>query len=115
MVGLELGEAPRRIGNAPKSLFLFRCTKPFRKQKTGTYKINGDDSTVEILGEGQQFVASGIHKDTKKPYTWPDDSLIDLTPRDFTIVTPELLYAMHDNCRSILGRAGTLTGRVSER
>ena len=115
LVSDELGEAPRRIGNAPKTLFLFRCTESFLKIKTGTYEINGDDSTVELLGEGQQFVASGIHQDTKQPYRWPDDSLIDLSPSDLTVVTPEQLHTFLDNCRNILGRAGTLKGRVSER
>ena len=32
---------------------------------------------IEVLGNGQQFVAYGIHPDTKKPYTWTslDDPL----------------------------------------
>lgn len=115
LIGDELGEAPRRIGNAPKSLFLFRCTEPFLKTKTGVYDIDGADSAVEVLGEGQQFVASGIHPDTLKPYRWPDDSLIDLTPSDLTAVTPEQLHTFLDGCRNILGRVGTLKGRVSER
>ena len=115
LISDELGEAPRRIGNAPKSLFLFRCTEPFLKTRTGVYDIDGDDSAVEVLGEGQQFVASGIHPDTLKPYKWPDDSLIDLTPGDLTAVTPEQLHTFLDGCRNILGRVGTLKGRVSER
>lgn len=115
LIGDELGEAPRRIGNAPKSLFLFRCTEPFLKTKTGVYEIEGDDSAVEVLGEGQQFVASGVHPDTMKPYRWPDDSLIDLTPSDLTVVTAADLHTFLDRCRNILGRAGTLKGRVSER
>ena len=115
LISDELGEAPRRIGNAPKSLFLFRCTEPFLKTRTGVYDIDGDDSAVEVLGEGQQFVASGIHPDTLKPYRWPDDSLIDLTPGDLTAVTPEQLHTFLDGCRNILGRVGTLKGRVSER
>ena len=115
LISDELGEAPRRVGNAPKSLFLFRCTQPFLKTKTGVYDIDGDDSAVEILGEGQQFVASGIHPDTHQLYRWPDDRLIDLTPGDLTEVTPEQLNTFLDGCRNILGRVGTLKGRVSER
>ena len=115
LIGDELGEAPRRVGNAPKSLFLFRCTEPFLKTRTGVYDIDGDDSAVEILGEGQQFVASGIHPDTHQLYRWPDDRLIDLTPGELTAVTPEQLHTFLDGCRNILGRVGTLKGRVSER
>jgi hypothetical protein len=115
LIGDELGEAPRRIGNAPKSLFLFRCAEPFLKTRTGVYEIAGDDSAVEILGEGQQFVASGVHPDTHQLYRWPDDSLIDLSPADLTVVTAADLHTFLDRCRNILGRAGTLKGRVSER
>jgi hypothetical protein len=115
LISDELGEAPRRVGNAPKSLFLFRCTQPFLKTRTGVYDIDGDDSAVEILGEGQQFVASGIHPDTHQLYRWPDDRLIDLTPGELTAVTPEQLHTFLDGCRNILGRVGTLKGRVSER
>ena len=68
-----------------------------------------------MLGEGQQFVASGVHPDTLKPYRWPDDSLIDLSPSDLTVVTAADLHTFLDRCRNILGRAGTLKGRVSER
>ena len=115
LIGDELGEAPRRIGNAPKSLFLFRCAEPFLKTRTGVYEIAGDDSAVEILGEGQQFVASGVHPDTHQLYRWPDDSLIDLSPADLTVVTAADLHTFLDRCQIILERVGTLKGRVSER
>ena len=115
LISYQLGEAPRRIGNAPKSLFLFRCAEPFLKTKTGVFDIEGNDSAVEILGEGQQFVASGVHPDTLKPYRWPDDSLIDLTPSDLTVVTPDDLHTFLDRCQIILERVGTLKGRVNER
>ena len=65
---------PRRIGNAPRELLLFRTEEPFAKLSTATYRLpfdkNDKDSKVEILADGQQFVAYAIHPDTKAPYQW---------------------------------------------
>jgi hypothetical protein len=63
-----------RIGQAPKRLFVFRTDKPFRKMRT-TMRTDewGDKQQIEVLGEGQQFVAFHKHPDTKKPYVWPDE------------------------------------------
>lgn len=71
----NIADAPMRIGRAPKRLFLFRCDEPFRKIKSSTF-INADNKEIEhkieILGDGQQFVAYHVHPDTKKPYLWPN-------------------------------------------
>lgn len=61
-----------RIGHAPKRLLVYRTTEPFKKIKKGV---------IEVLCDGQQFVAYGIHQDTKKPYQWPFDEIAD-TPVD---------------------------------
>lgn len=75
----RLGAAPARIGNAPKVLLLYAVTgAPFSKLTSKSYVLRGDDPTapdfkphrIEVLAQGQQFVASGIHPDTGKPYTW---------------------------------------------
>ena len=76
MLGILEGEVPpERIGLAPKRLFLFRTDKPFRKKLTAKHVLPGCDpktklSRVEILGDGQQFVAYGVHPETKQPYVW---------------------------------------------
>ena len=51
-----------RVGRWPKRLLLYRTLRPFAK-----LQVPG----VEILGQGQQFVAFGIHPDTGQPYDWP--------------------------------------------
>ena len=65
---------PMRIGQKPKLLFLCQTKNPFRKKATKKYKLPGyeacKDSGVEILANGQQFVAYGIHPDTRAPYSW---------------------------------------------
>ena len=115
LVGDELGEAPRRVGKPPKFLMLFRCTEPQTKTKTGVYAIEGDDCAVEVLAEGQQFIAAGIHPDTRRRYEWPDDSILDTKPEALTEVTPDALRRFLAASSMILARYGDLKGRVSER
>ena len=60
---------PVRIGLAPKRLYVFRTEVPFtRMQLVMEYQGR---QLVEVLGSGQQYVISGVHAKTKKPYTWP--------------------------------------------
>lgn len=70
----NVGRAPCRIGREPKKLFLFRTESPFSKVKSGVWEDDfGQRHAVEILADGQQFVAYGIHPDTKRDYYWLDD------------------------------------------
>ncbi|EBI5392106.1 hypothetical protein DRC10_23715, partial [Salmonella enterica] len=70
----NVGRAPCRIGRAPKKLFLFRTESPFSKVKSGVWEDDfGQRHAVEILADGQQFVAYGIHPDTNRDYYWLDD------------------------------------------
>jgi hypothetical protein len=61
-----LGPAPCRIGRAPKRLLLYLVEGdlPYRKLRLK------DGQAVEVLTEGRQFVAAGIHPYTLKPYNW---------------------------------------------
>jgi hypothetical protein len=60
-----------RVGKAPKTLLAYRTDKPFKKVRSCTYKdIFDDHHAVEVLGDGQQYVAYGDHPDTLKPYEW---------------------------------------------
>src|SRR5512134_389993 len=66
----RLGETPAvRIGRAPKRLLVYRTQSPFKGFKR---------YPIEILCEGQQFVAYHIHPDTGRPYEWPEDSLAEI-------------------------------------
>ena len=61
-----------RIGRAPKRAIPFRTSEPFKKRKiifaetTPGAGLEG----IELLGDGQQFVAHGIHPDTQSEYVW---------------------------------------------
>lgn len=62
-----------RIGKPPKRLLLYRTTEPFRKRRSTVFVDEwGDKQLIEVLGDGQQFVAFHIHPDTGKPYEWID-------------------------------------------
>jgi hypothetical protein len=106
-----LGTAPERIGAAPKTLFVYRCTAPISKIKTSIYDIGGGDACIEVLAEGQQFVASGIHPNTGKNYRWPGDSLLDYSPEALTAVTPEDVEKFVAACNMALADSGELKAR----
>ena len=61
-----------RTGMAPKFLVPFRSDTPFRKMVSAIYTDGKNEHKVEILGDGQQWVAYHIHPDTGKPYRWFD-------------------------------------------
>mgnify|MGYP003133363536 FL=1 len=109
----ELGFAPQRIGMAPKALFVFRCTEAVPKMRTAVFHIKGKDSAIEILAEGQQFVASGIHPDTKKKYKWVDDTLADIPVDKLTAVTPDQLREFVAMSNTMLSKHGKPRGRAA--
>lgn len=79
----HLGNAPVRVGRAPKLLLLYAVSArrddgshqsvPYRKVlfEDGTPTAPGAEPRVELLTEGRQFVAQGIHPTTRQPYEWP--------------------------------------------
>ena len=72
----RLGPTPLvRVGRAPKILLVYRWERPFRKIQTAELFLpDGQKLKVEVLAEGQQFVADGVHPDTGEPYRWTDES-----------------------------------------
>jgi hypothetical protein len=83
-IDARLGRLPVRIGNHPKALYVCRVDGllPYQRIEFGTER-------VELLTEGRQFVAAGIHPKTGQPYAWPReivpyDQLPVFKPDDFT-------------------------------
>lgn len=65
------GPSPTRVGLPPKQLLVFRASGPgFKTMKTAWLDEEGRKQEVQILGDGQQFIAYGIHPDTELPYSW---------------------------------------------
>jgi putative DNA primase/helicase len=69
----KLGEAPFRIGRYPKRLLPYRLAgEPFLKLSL-SWTLDGEQGAIEILANGQKFVALGIHHSTGQPYVWHRD------------------------------------------
>ena len=92
-IRFNIGDAPVRIGRAPKRLMVFRTDEPFRKMRSTIYRDEwGDKQLIEVLGDGQQFVAYHKHPDTGKPYYWPngDDPLTVQAPELVTVTVEQI-------------------------
>lgn len=104
------GAAPSRIGMAPKRLLVYRTKEPFKKLKSKKFKtpdpINDDEweeHQIEILCDGQQFVAYHTHPDTNRPYVWPkervgEDGETIKRGGVLTIPQDELTIITHEQC-----------------
>jgi putative DNA primase/helicase len=99
-----------RIGRAPKMLLLYRVRTPHDKLSTPDLLFgDGSKAKVEILAEGQQFVAFGIHPDTRAQYFWPEQSPLDIAASDVPLVTLEALEQFVEESEQILRAAGGRT------
>ncbi len=95
-----IGRPPVRIGQYPKALYLVRLSAPmpYTRIEFGTER-------VEVLTEGRQFVAAGIHPKTGKPYTWPRDIV---SFDDLPVVDPSTITAILERLRGKLPAASKL-------
>ena len=66
----NIGFAPVRVGRAPKRLLVYRAEAPFPKQVSTWIDRDGREQKLEVLGDGQQFVAWAVHPETGRPYDW---------------------------------------------
>lgn len=104
----RFGAMPVRIGKAPKRLLVFRTDEPFKKMKTGKFEDEWKDQhEVEILGDGQQFVAYAIHKDTGMPYRWTTEEEPANTPVDsLPLLTAEDMKSLIDEVTALFVAEG---------
>jgi len=106
-----LGMSPAsRIGRAPKILLAFRTDAPFDKVQTSEFHmLDGTVARVEVLATGQQFVAFGIHPDTKAPYHWPERSPLDMPLHELPIVSRDRCAAFIAAAEEYLRKVGGQT------
>ena len=85
----NIGPTVQRVGDAPKTLLAYRTDKPFPKVASGKYvDFLGMEHKVEILGDGNQFVAFAEHPDTGKPYEWVSaENLADVNASNLPCMT----------------------------
>ena len=90
----RLGETSAlRIGRAPKRLLVYRTEAPFKGFKL---------SPIEILCDGQQFVAFHIHPDTGRPYEWPEESLAEIDIGRLPAITEAQARAFAEEAYALL-------------
>src|SRR5262249_33248654 len=79
-----------RVGLPPKHAIPFRSEQPFQKIATPRYiSEDGKAQRVEVLGEGQQFVAFGIHPDTGQRYRWSGGAPWKIPRSSLPVLTEE--------------------------
>lgn len=112
-----VGESPlKRVGKAPKELWVYRVKDKdsmFPKVDSGTWiDSQGRECKVEILADGQQFVAAHIHPDTGKPYKWLGKSVLNTPLADLPVLTHEQANQVRDRVLSLfLGHGWTKKSR----
>lgn len=95
----SIGAAPTRVGKAPKRLLLYRGVEPFPKLRSSVWFDEWDEKQqIEILCDGQQFVAYHTHPETRLPYTWTTED----TP--LTVAADELPVFDLEKARELLKR-----------
>lgn len=101
IVNRRLGATPAvRIGRPPRRLLVYRTGHVFRKMRVGKAK----GAQVEILADGQQFVAYGIHPEGHE-YHWVGDQLSDLRVEELPEVTHQQLWDTLQELKGILPEA----------
>lgn len=108
-----LGDAPLRIGVPPKRLRVYRADQGLTKLKTAGFCFPDDPAgakphAIEILADGQQFVAFAIHPDTGLPYAWLDDSPLDLEWQDLPLLDPAAVPGFLAEAEALLRRHGAV-------
>lgn len=99
-IGERLGRLPVRIGQHPKAIYICRVDGPLPYQR-----IEFGTERVEVLTEGRQFVAAGVHPKTLRPYSWPRD----LVPYDeLPVFKPEHITGLLEALRAALPAASKL-------
>lgn len=97
-----LGPAAVRFGRRPKCLMLYEAPEDTAYQQVVFSTPTEDAARVELLAEGRQFVAQGIHPATGEPYAWPNG----IPRRDqLTRITAEQLERFMQEAHATLPKA----------
>src|SRR5262245_53247788 len=89
----DRGTVPVRFGRLPKRTLPFRTTAPFPKMSASFEAPNSTTHKIEVLADGQQFIAFGIQPDTKYPYTWHGRTPLDTPHEELPEITEEDMQA----------------------
>jgi hypothetical protein len=104
---LPNGTVLRRTGLSPKRLIPLRCATPFKKIAATFKAPDGIAHKVEVLCDGQQFVAEGIHETTQQPYRWADNvNLLDVAHERLPLIDEALARRFVAEASEIMAAAG---------
>ena len=106
------GVAPERLGNAPKTLLLYRITEPQQKRSSAKFykeTVKDPKHQLEVLGKGQQFVAFGIHPDTGEEYKWSERSALDYKLDELPAIGPADIDLMVELFEQLAKKYGLLS------
>lgn len=96
-----------RIGQAPKILLVYRTETAFGKLQTPElFMTDGTKCKVELLARGQQFIASGVHPITRKPYRWTDGTPETVRLDELPVINEEQAKAFIEDAERLLRAAG---------
>jgi hypothetical protein len=94
-----------RIGNAPKRAIPFRTEAPFAKITENLTAPDGSEGQkLELLADGQQVVAFGIHENTRKPYTWFGGEPGEINHNELPSLSEEQARALVEDSTELLIR-----------
>ena len=97
----------RRIGKAPKSLLCYRVAETIPKAETPEFILpDGTKAQIEVLAKGQQFVAYGIHPDTRTEYEWPEAGPDVVPLHDLPSVRADAIKAYLASAEVLIREAG---------
>jgi hypothetical protein len=104
----ERGYVLVRFGLRPKRAIPFRTDAPFKKI-VRNYIAPGDPEDdpkkwhkLEFLADGQQFIAFGIHPDTREPYEWFGGEPGQIKHEDLPYITGDEALRLFDTAERVL-------------
>jgi hypothetical protein len=100
----ERGYILVRIGLPPKRAILFRTLDTFDKIVINFTETRGKPEKIELLCNGQQLVADGIHPDTGKPYRWFGGTPWEISHDDLPYISKEEAQQLVNDIAEMLYR-----------
>ena len=78
----HLGEAPCRIGLAPKRMLFYRMTEPFPMGAPIYATTRNGEEKIELFGKGRNVAIYGTHRKAGRAMAWPRQPIAaDMLPR----------------------------------
>jgi hypothetical protein len=96
---ISAGEVLVRVGQFPRRAIPLRTDDPFSKKRCKFVAPDGTAHKIEVLANGQQLAAAGIHPDINKPFAWRGGrSPVNTARAALPLVTEAEVVALLDLC-----------------